>query len=79
MTSMFKGPDTSGLTAAQANFAEKIAKPKPVRMPVDDDPAMLEAARRTRKSAMQRRGRASTIMTDATGDIVGSSGKSLGA
>ena len=75
MTSMFK-PD---IPASATPMVASLPKPKPVRMPVDEDPSVFEAAQRTRKAAMARRGRASTIMTDATGDIVGSSGKSLGA
>jgi hypothetical protein len=54
-------------------------KPKPVRMPTEDDPEMLEAAKRTRRSALQRKGRLSTIMTDGLKETVGSSGQSLGA
>lgn len=54
-------------------------KPRKTRMPSEGDPAMLEAAQRTRKAAMMRRGRASTIMTDNLRDTVGSSGQKLGA
>lgn len=54
-------------------------KPKPVRMPTEDDPEVLQAAQRTRRSALQRKGRLSTIMTDSLKDTVGSSGQSLGA
>jgi hypothetical protein len=54
-------------------------KPRATRMPSETDPAMLEAAQRTRSAALQRRGRLSTIMTDSSRDTVGSSGRSLGA
>lgn len=52
--------------------------PKPVRMPVETDPAVLAAADRTRNAAMQRQGRMSTILTDQT-RATGSSGQKLGA
>lgn len=70
----------------------KPTPPKVVRMPNEEDPAALEAARRQREATMQRKGRLSTIMTDqnqaraglgtasAAGDAtIGSSGKALGA
>jgi hypothetical protein len=55
------------------------AAPKPVRMPVETDPAVLQAAQRTRQSALSRQGRLSTIMTDMTKSTTGSSGQKLGA
>jgi hypothetical protein len=58
---------------------EAPKKPRTTRMPTETDPAMLEAAQRTRNAALARRGRLSTIMTDSSRDAVGSSGKSLGA
>lgn len=54
------------------------AAPKPVRMPVETDPAVQQAAQRTRQAAMMRQGRLSTILTDQT-RAVGSSGTKLGA
>jgi hypothetical protein len=54
------------------------AAPKPVRMPVETDPAVLQAGQRTRQAAMQRQGRMSTILTDST-RATGSSGQKLGA
>lgn len=70
----------------------KPTPPKVVRMPNEEDPAALEAARRQREASLQRKGRLSTIMTDqnqakaglggagASGNpTVGSSGKALGA
>lgn len=69
----------------------KTEKPKVVRMPNEEDPAALEAARRRREAAMQRQGRQSTILTDQAqaraglagggsgNSTIGSSGKALGA
>lgn len=48
-------------------------------MPTETDPSILEAAKRTRRAALQRTGRLSTILTDQTGDAIGSSGQTLGA
>jgi hypothetical protein len=53
--------------------------PKPVRMPVETDPAVMQAAQRTRSAALMRQGRLSTIMTDQTKATTGSSGQKLGA
>lgn len=53
--------------------------PKPVRMPYEQDPEVLAAAQRTREKSMQRRGRLSTILTDQTKAVTGSSGQKLGA
>lgn len=53
--------------------------PKPVRMPVETDPAVLQAAERTRAATMQRAGRLSTILTDTNRATTGSSGQKLGA
>lgn len=52
---------------------------KAVRMPTETDPSVLAAAQRTRGSALRRKGRLSTIMTDRTKSVVGSSGKKIGA
>jgi hypothetical protein len=57
---------------------ESPPPPKPVRMPVETDPAIQQAAQRTRQAAMQRQGRLSTILTDST-RATGSSGQKLGA
>jgi hypothetical protein len=53
--------------------------PKPVRMPTATDPDVEAASRRTRESALKRKGRQSTILTDQLGSVVGSSGQKLGA
>ena len=53
--------------------------PKTVRMPTATDPDILAAAQRTRAAALQRKGRLSTILTDQTKSITGSSGLKLGA
>lgn len=57
----------------------KVRDPKPVRMPTETDPDVLAAAQRTRAAALKRRGRLSTILTDQTQGVVGSSGTKLGA
>ena len=53
--------------------------PKVTRMPVETDPEIERATQRTREGMLRRRGRLSTILTDATGSTVGSSGQKLGA
>jgi hypothetical protein len=53
--------------------------PKPTRMPTATDPDVEAASRRTRESALKRKGRLSTILTDQTSSVVGSSGQKLGA
>ena len=68
MTSLFKSPK-----------AQEISNPRTIRMPTQDDPSIQAAAQRTRQSALQRRGRLSTIMTDTTKTATGSSGAKLGA
>jgi hypothetical protein len=63
-------------------FAPKTAAPaapQPVRKPTITDPDVAAAAQRTRESALKRKGRLSTILTDQTNDVVGSSGQKLGA
>jgi len=67
MTAMFKTPKVT-----------QPATPKPARMPVETDPAVQQAAQRTRQAAMMRQGRLSTILTDQTRSV-GSSGTKLGA
>ena len=59
--------------------------PKPVRQPVETDPEVLAAARRTREGALRRTGRLSTMLTEGSqmaggiGELIGSSGERLGA
>lgn len=57
------------------------ALPATTRMPNATDPAVAEAAQRTRAEALRRKGRLSTIMTDQTTGTAGypSSGVKLGA
>lgn len=73
MSSLFSSPKMPDMPAA----------PKPVRMPTETDPNIVEAGLRTRRSAMQRSGRLSTILSDnlggGQGSSIGSSGKYLGA
>lgn len=66
MTSLFKGPKAP-------------EPPKPTRMPTQTDPEVEAASKRTRASALNRKGRLSTILTDQTSSTVGSSGQKLGA
>lgn len=56
-----------------------LATPKPVRLPTEQDPSVLAAAERTREGALRRRGRLSTILSDRTQSLAGSSGSKLGA
>lgn len=68
--------------------APKPTQPRVVRMPNEEDPAAIAAARRRKEATLQRRGRLSTIMTDqnreraGTGGggnpTIGSSGQKLG-
>lgn len=53
-------------------------KVKVERMPVAEDPNASQAAARFRDAAAARKGRRSTIMTDALKDATGSSGQRLG-
>lgn len=69
---------TQAAPAASA-VAQELPKPRVKRMPTESDPSMLAAAQRTRKAAMQRAGRLSTILTDQSAGVMGSSGQSLGA
>lgn len=70
----------------------KPKEPRVVRMPNEEDPAALEAARRRQEATLQRKGRLSTILTDqnqakaglgagapTANATIGSSGKALGA
>ncbi len=59
--------------------APKVEAPKKVRMPVQTDPEIEAASARNREEIMRRRGRLSTIMTDMTQNVTGSSGQKLGA
>lgn len=52
--------------------------PPVVRMPVQTDPSILTAGARSRAEAMKRMGRLSTILSDSTASLTGSSGQ-LGA
>lgn len=77
MTNMFK-PKMPAMPAGAGQPLE-IPKPRPIRMPFEGDESLVEASRRTRASALKRRGRSSTIMTDGIKETTGSSGQSLGA
>lgn len=72
----------SGMFSPKTNATptpEPPPTPKPVRMPTATDPSIAAAAQRTRSNVMRRKGRLSTIMTDQTGAVAGSSGQKLGA
>jgi hypothetical protein len=56
----------------------EMPKPRPVRMPIGDDPNAQKAAERYRKAAGRRKGRQSTILTSALREMTGSSGDRLG-
>ena len=45
--------------------------PKPVRMPVESDPAVRQAALRSREKMLHSSGRLSTILTDQTAGTAG--------
>jgi len=47
------------------------APPKPVRMPTETDPEVLQAGFRARETALRRTGRLSTLLTDNTRDVSG--------
>lgn len=81
MASLFGSGSSSqqAIQPTQQTTMQALPKPKVTRMPTDSDPALLAAAQRTRRAAMQRQGRLSTIMTDQTQGTIGSSGTSLGA
>lgn len=49
-----------------------IPAPKKTRMPVETDPEIEDAAKRNREAVIQRRGRQSTIMSEATKETSGS-------
>ena len=51
-------------------------KPRVERMPVEKDPSIEAATSRTKKAALARKGRSSTILTDES--LAGSSGEKLG-
>lgn len=78
MGSLFS-PKIPSMAGAGISAPTPPPVPRITRMPTETDPSILEAAQRTRKKALERTGRLSTIMTDQTRDVVGSSGQSLGA
>jgi hypothetical protein len=57
----------------------EMPKVKVERMPVANDPNADQAASRFREAAAARKGRRSTIMTDALKEMTGSSGQRLGS
>ena len=85
MSSLFGGGSSSSATqqvasqVASSPTITQLPKPRVTRMPTDSDPAALAAAQRSRRAALQRQGRLSTILTDQTQEMIGSGGRSLGA
>lgn len=86
MSKLFKGIKSLFSTPAipQGPTAKDLAKLVPgtgprFPIPQQTDPELLEAQLRTRKNARKRRGRLSTILTDQTKEVVGSTGSKLGA
>jgi hypothetical protein len=73
MATLFGG--SSGGTAVQ----QPLPTPKVTRMPTETDPSVLDASKRSRRAAMARHGRQSTILTDQLQETIGSSGQKLGA
>lgn len=71
MSGMFSKPNVMPVVPPPA--------PRPIRMPNENDPTMIEAAKRTREAAMKRTGRMSTMLTDATQESVGAASQKLGA
>ena len=75
----------SGLLRSKAETrVPEERRPRPVRLPTQDDPEALAASRRARQAAAQRRGRLSTILSDGAQAnpekaMTGSSGVKLGA
>lgn len=78
MAKMFGGGGQSFLQQAPPVAQALLPKPKITRMPTETDPSVLAAAQRTRRAALARKGRLSTIMTDAN-ETIGSGGQALGA
>lgn len=76
MGGLFGGGKAAPVAAPQPL---ELPTPKVQRMPTETDPSVLAAAQRTRSAAMRRTGRLSTILTDNTESVVGSSGQKLGA
>lgn len=58
---------------------QRMPEPKVVRAPTEQDPDVLERMRRRRELARQRSGRQSTILSENTRAMTGSSGTKLGA
>ena len=75
MTNLFKPK----MPAMQAGPTIEMPEPSRTRIPRETDPDMMGAASLSRRKAMRRRGRLSTIMTDMTRETVGSSGQRLGS
>lgn len=69
----------AGLFGGGAPAPQPLPEPKTTRMPVETDPRIIAAGKRTREAALARTGRMSTILTDQTNQTIGSGGQKLGA
>ena len=83
VTAPFKTPEAPPQQAAQApptiiNMPTPEESPRYKRMPTATDSETLMAGMRSRASAMRRKGRQSTILTDRARDVVGVGGQKLG-
>ena len=67
-----------GLFGGGGSSSSEVYHGRTVRMPTETDTSVAESGRKTRAKALQRTGRASTIMTDSSKETVGVSGKKLG-
>lgn len=64
--------DTDNLNSTLASLSTPDAAPAPMPVPLPDDQAQVQAKRRSISDQIARRGRASTILTDAnSGDRLG--------
>lgn len=69
MSSLFK-PSAPAMPAMKPTA---LPQPRVVRMPTETDPAVLAAGQRTRRAALARHGRGSTILTDNLQNTLGGS------
>ena len=77
MGALFSKP--SVIAGGAAAGAVDPPKPRVIRQPTETDPSIIAAGQRTRRAALSRSGRLSTILTDRTSETIGSSGQALGA
>jgi hypothetical protein len=83
VTGVFKTPAAPQQEAAPApptiiNMPTPEEAPRYKRMPTATDAETMMAGLRSRASAMRRKGRQSTILTDRVRDVVGATSQKLG-